>query len=313
MRVLFRNSGKCERDSCGEPLERDCWKVLAQHLHFIDDCGLQLSDRNYSSQGNLMRTFRVILLAAVCCFCGSLRSEEATISLDLFDAMDAGQVGVKFIAVDEARANVLVENLTELPLVIQLPNAIAAVPVLAQFGQGPGQGFGQGFGQGNGQNGGQNGGGGGSQPVGGNVNAGQGQGLGQGLGLGMGFMRIPPRKQLKLVASTVCLDHGIAEPNPRVAYRMIRLSEFTDNELLAKLCSEIGSSELSQKAAQAIAWHLANGMNWDELTKVNSIESKYLGNVSYFKARDIKMAKQWMATASELEASGSSSSAVSAR
>lgn len=265
-----------------------------------------------------MQTFRAIVLVSVCCFCGSLLSEDATSSIELFDALDAGKVSVKFIAVDETRANVLVENLTELPLVIQLPDAIAAVPVLAQFGQG----LGQGFGQGNGQNAGQNGGG-GAQPVGGNLNAGQGpgQGLGQGPGqgfgrapgMGLGFMRIPPRKQMKLVASTVCLDHGKAEPNPRVAYRMIRLSEFTENELVEKLCSEIGSSQLAQKTAQAVAWHLANDMSWDELAKVNSIESKYLGNVSYFRERDIKLAKQWIESASEPHASGSGLSADSVR
>ena len=126
-------------------------------------------------------------------------------------------------------------------------------------------------------------------------------------------MRIPPKKQVKLAASTVCLDHGKAEPNPRVAYRMIRLSEFTDNELIAQLCSEIGSSELSQNTAQAIAWHLANDMSWDELAKVNSIESKYLGNVSYFRERDIKLAKQWIESASETHTSDSDLSAASVR
>lgn len=259
-----------------------------------------------------MQTFRAIVLVSVCCFCGSLLSEDATSSIELFDALDAGKVSVKFIAVDETRANVLVENLTELPLVIQLPDAIAAVPVLAQFGQG----LGQGFGQGNGQNAGQNGGG-GAQPVGGNLNAGQGQGAGQGLGqppgMGLGFMRIPPRKQMKFVASTVCLDHGKAEPNPRVAYRLIRLSEFTGNELMAKLCSEIGSSNLAHKTAQAVAWHLANDMSWDELAKVNSIESKYLGNVSYFRKRDIMLAKRWIESASETHATGSGLSTFSVR
>ncbi len=265
-----------------------------------------------------MQMFRAIVLASLSCICGTLRSEDVTSAIDLFDAVDAGTVRIKFIATDETRANVLVENVTDQVIVIELPHVLAAVPVLGQFGQGLGQGLGQGFGQGNGQgngqNAGQNGGGGGSQPVGGNVNAGQGQGQGQGLGqapgFGAGFMRVPPKKQLKLVASTVCLDHGKAEPNPRIAYRMIRLSEFTDNPYIAKLCSEIGSSPLSQKTAQAIAWHETNGMSWDELAKVNSVESKYLGNVSYFRARDIELAKQWIETASKLQASGSSSSAV---
>lgn len=250
-----------------------------------------------------MRMLRVMTLVFVGLVSNPLTAGEEQSALDLFDAMDAGQVNVRFVAADEAHANVLIRNLTDLPLVIQLPDAIAAVPILAQlgqglgqgFGQGPGQGFGQGFGQGNGQNGG--GGGGGNQTVGGNL--GQGQGMGQGMGQGLGFMRIPPQKQLKLVASTVCLEHGKDEPNPRVPYRITRLSDYSNDPLLAKLCREVGSTGLSQNTAQAIAWHVANSMSWDKLAKVNSMESRYLGHVRYFRDSELEQAKKWIESATQ--------------
>ena len=58
----------------------------------------------------------------------------------LFEAMQAGQVDVKLIPKDVRQANVLIENKTKQPLHIQLPDAFAGVPVLAQGMGGMGMG-----------------------------------------------------------------------------------------------------------------------------------------------------------------------------
>ena len=55
--------------------------------------------------------------------------------VDLFEAVDRGDVDVRFIPLNAKRANVVITNQTNQPLQLRMPNAIAAVPVLGQFGQ----------------------------------------------------------------------------------------------------------------------------------------------------------------------------------
>lgn len=230
----------------------------------------------------------------------SLPSADA---VDLFRAMDAGQVDVRFIALDAAEANVLITNKTRRAVHVQLPDAIAAVPVLGQFDQGFGQGP---AGGGGGNNA--------TQGVGGAINGGGNQGFGnqgngnqgfgnagfgmggggggrQGQGFGGGFMRIPPQSTRKLTATTVCLEHGKAEPNPRIKYRMIPIAEYTDDQRVAVVCQRLGKGDIQQNTAQAAAWHLANDLSWTELSKLNRVESKYLGHIRFFTQRELKAAQ----------------------
>ncbi|MEX0819292.1 MAG: hypothetical protein WD070_06855, partial [Pirellulaceae bacterium] len=72
---------------------------------------------------------------------------EVIRKVGLFEAMDSGEVEVRFIPKDATEANVLIENKTDKPLTIKFPEAFAGVPVLAQFGGGGG-GFGGGLGGG---------------------------------------------------------------------------------------------------------------------------------------------------------------------
>ena len=249
----------------------------------------------------LFTTLLVLLL------CGPVTAAENIDTVALFDAMEAGQIEVKFIPANAAKANVLIENKTARVLHLELPDAFAAVPVLAQFGQDPGQDPGQGFGQ----NGGQNGGG-ATQGVGGGLGGGQGQGNGnlfgngggngfgrgggQGNGLRRGFMRIAPEKTRKLTATTVCLEHGKPDPRPRIAYRMIPIEEFTDNTKVIELCRQLGQGSVMQKTAQAVAWNLANGLSWEKLASINRMESRYFGNIKFFQPAELARAKQWVET-----------------
>jgi hypothetical protein len=222
---------------------------------------------------------------------------DQTDVVNLFDAMAAGQVHVRFIPANSAKANVLIENMTDAVVDLQLPDAIAAVPVLAQLGQ-------NGFGQRGGQNGGT------AQGVGGGLDRGMGmQGPGMGnqfgnggnnfrqggggpAGMGMGFMRIAPGKERKVTARTVCLEYGKPDPNPRIAYRMIPIEQFTDDERVARLCRQLGHGQISQKAAQGAAWHLANGLSWQKLAGINRLESKYRGRIRFFSRGQLKAARE---------------------
>lgn len=139
---------------------------------------------------------------------GALQVSAKENGIDLFQAIDQGDVTVQFIALNSKQANVLIKNESDAPLQLRMPKAIAAAPVLGQFGQNQNQ---------NPACGGAN------QTIGGGLGMGHGQGLGKGQGLGMGMMRIAPGKVRELKARTVCLEHGKPDPQPRVAFRMITL------------------------------------------------------------------------------------------
>jgi hypothetical protein len=61
-------------------------------------------------------------------------------TVDVFEAMKAGQIDVKFIAMSPNKANLVVENKTNKPLTITLPEAVAGMPVLGQVDGGQGIG-----------------------------------------------------------------------------------------------------------------------------------------------------------------------------
>ncbi len=64
----------------------------------------------------------------------------AVASVDLFDAMKAKQIEVKLIPKDSTQVNIFISNKTKKPITVRLPDAYAAVPVLAQAIPGGGGG-----------------------------------------------------------------------------------------------------------------------------------------------------------------------------
>lgn len=218
-----------------------------------------------------------------------------TAAVKLFDALNSEQVNVKFIPANSVTANVLVENKTNQVLHIELPEAIAAVPILAQFGQQFGQQ----------QQGGGGGGGGGNQSVAGGFNGG-GNGGQQGgdQGLQGGFFRIAPKKTRKLKAMTVCMEYGRPDPNPRVAYKMVPITELTTDKKVIELCTKLGQKTVDQKVAQAVAWHLANGLEWNQIAKINRLQSRYLGNIPMFTANQMRKAKELLESLGEQKSRG---------
>lgn len=184
---------------------------------------------------------------------GEFNPEHKTV--ELFGAMEAGQLEVKFIPKSSLEANLLIENKTSEPLNIKLPKAFAGVPVLAQFGGGGGFG---------GQRGGGFGGGGGGQSVGGGFGGGGG-GIGGGGFGGGGQFNVPAERVGKLEVPCVCLEHGKPEPRPAMEYEIKPIEEFTKDPAVAELLKMFGKGQLNHAAAQAAAWHLANGMSFEEL------------------------------------------------
>lgn len=233
------------------------------------------------------------LLAVAIGFISSHRTSAEEKGIDLFSAIGQGDVTVRFIALNAGQANVLIKNELDKPLRLKLPKAIAAVPVLGQFGQNPNQN--------------QNGnpaGGSTNQGVGGgfNIGNGQGQGNGQGFGnqqdFGRGIMRIAPGKTHKLKAKTVCLEHGKPDPKPRIAYRIIPLETFTTDPIITFVCQQLSTGQIPPDIAQAIVWHHGNQLPWTQLAALDRMQSRYRGNIKLFTPEDLDAAKSLYASLS---------------
>lgn len=197
--------------------------------------------------------------------------EDQVAVRDLFQAIEAGDVQVQFIAKNAAEATVLVKNDKKTPVALKMPEAFAAVPVLAQIGGGVGGvgdgGGGAGYGGSNGSSASQ-GLGGGFGGIGGMGGMGMG-----GMGMGGGVFNVAPKATSKLKVATVCLEHGKPDPNPRIKYELKPIRSFTTNQQVIEVCRMLGRREIDQVSAQATAWHLANGLSWRQLAR--KVKTRY--------------------------------------
>jgi len=209
--------------------------------------------------------------------------DPAAPKIGLFEALDQELISVQVVAKNSEEGALLVDNLSGQPLTVELPPAFVGVQVLPQFGGGLGGQQGGGFGGGQGgQQGGLGGGqnqsfGGGGQQGGGIGGGQQGGGIGGG---GGGFFSVPPDRIARVPYSSVCLEHGKAEPRPQVKYRLVRPEEFSNDPVLREVLKLVATGKLDKQAAQAAAWHVANGMSWQELASktinhVNAPDSPY--------------------------------------
>jgi hypothetical protein len=197
-------------------------------------------------------------------------------SVDMFDAMKSQDIDVKLIPKDDKESRVLIKNNTDKPLNVRLPEAFAGVPVLAQARGGGGAAGGVG-------------GGGQQQAMGGGM-GGMGGGMGMG-GMGGGMMNIPAEKVAQFKVATVCLEHGKKEPRPAIPYEIKPLESVTTKPEIRELLSAFGRGRLNQRATQAAAWHLANGMTWEQLAN-KRVEHLDGSSEMWFGPQEIQAAMQ---------------------
>jgi hypothetical protein len=166
-------------------------------------------------------------------------------SVEMFAAIEKGDISVKLIPKDSTESQVVIKNETDRPLNVKLPDAFAGVPVL-------GQALG---GQGGGHH---------SSGSSGSKGGGQ-QGTGGGMGGMGGMMNVPPEKVGKFKVPTVCLDHGKAEPRAAIPYTIKPIESYSSKPGVRELCQMLGNGQVNQRTAQAAAWHLNNNMSWEQL------------------------------------------------
>ena len=237
--------------------------------------------------------------------------------VDMFAAMESGDIEVRVIAKDSTTGNVLIKNKSNKPLRIALPEAFVGVPVAAQFGGmgmgGMGGGGMGGMGGGMGGMGGGMGGMGGMQGMGGGMGGmgggmggmgggmgGMGGGMGGGgMGGGGGFFDVEPEKVGKLKLNIMCLDHGKKDPTPRIAYELRPVDANVSDPKVAELIKMLGRGEIDQRGAQAAIWNMKNGLSWQELAV--KVGAKHLNGTTepYFTHDELVRGMKYVAMAEQ--------------
>ena len=183
-------------------------------------------------------------------------------SVEMFDAIDHGEVEVIIRATSASKSNLIVKNTTDKPLAIVMPEAFSAVPVLRQgFG---GQG---GFGGGGGRGGG-------------------------GLGGGGGVFNIPAGRLGKVSVNTVCLEEGKPDPKSRIEYKIQPLADLNDDPKIFEMVRMLANDEIAQPAVQAAAWNVTDGLSWQELLVKNRVELMDGSFERYFHPDHVRLAQQ---------------------
>lgn len=196
----------------------------------------------------------------------AVKVDDSLDHMDVFEGIEKGLLDVKMIPKDAMGGNMLIENKGDKPLNVDFPAAFVGRQVLKQFGGGGGGGggFGGGGQQGGGQQGGgqAQGGGGGQQGGGGGGFGGGGQ---QGGGGGGGFFSVPNDRIVRVTYRSVCLEHGKAEPNSGMIYRISKVEDFSENPALAETLKMVASGQIDPQAGQAATWHITDKMSWEQL------------------------------------------------
>lgn len=227
--------------------------------------------------------------------------------VELFAAIEAGQIEAKVIPKNALAGTVLLENKTDKPLNVKVPEAVIAAPINAQIGGMGGMGMG-GMGGGMGGMGGGMGGMGGGQMMGGGM-GGMGGGMG-GMGGGMGgmggmggggggFFSVPPERIVAVKLNSVCLQHGRPEPTAASKYRLHPVSRVSKDPVLYELLASVGTGKADPQAAQAAAWSISDKMSWQQLAN-KSVE--HLGGqppTPYFTQEQLMAGQQLLAQATE--------------
>jgi hypothetical protein len=122
-----------------------------------------------------------------------------------------------------------------------------------------------------------------------------------------------PAKSRVLRIPTVCLDHGKREPNARVPYRMVAFDACSNDPRVADVLEALSRGSLSQKVAQAAAWHLSSGRTWEQLAaEVIEMAGGADPDVRVFSPAELMAARRFVEAATDRHPAAPASSAESA-
>jgi hypothetical protein len=173
-------------------------------------------------------------------------------SVRILDAQKAGLVQVEARGQGEDHVQVRIHNSTDRRLRVVLPAGLVAAAAASQGFQSMGLGtptrtagsFGGGAGGGTGFR---------SVPAdGGPSDAG---------------IAVPAGKDVTVSLPSVCLNFGIPTPTPRDRFVLMDVDDYTPDARARKALRSLAALGTSQKVAQAVAWHVFNGMTLNQLAR----------------------------------------------
>ncbi len=214
----------------------------------------------YGARRTGLVTLLVVMLTAHVGLAGScVRSTEEV--LDIFAALESEQIEAQIIVRDPFHARLLLKNPTSEPVLVQLPDVLAARPILAQ----------QGLNFFGGQQANTNR---ASSPapqaVGGSpMTTTFGQQVGGRPGNGM--FSIAPEQVRTVDIACLCLEQGKPNPRSNVKYELVPLAEVNGDPRLAEVLRSHARGEADREIAQAAAWHIAGKLSWERLAGLSQM------------------------------------------
>jgi len=203
------------------------------------------------------------------------------VEVEFFAAAQSGQIKVHVVAPSYAQMTMRVQNTTETPLRVLLPETFAAVPsarrqvqqALQQNGMAPSLANNYGPYQG------------GSQGLGGSLAGPWAQDpsvTGQPTRQPIGQQNPPaadeekkplawtlaPGQFIQLQIPCFCLEFGKPDPNRKIPYEMVQLQDLNSQPAVQELLKRFAQGDIDQRIAQLTAWHVASGTPWQMLAQL---------------------------------------------
>jgi len=88
-------------------------------------------------------------------------------------------------------------------------------------------------------------------------------------------LAVSPGQTVEFFVPSVCLNYGIATPTPKNVFRLMDVDDYTPDARVRKALRSLSTIGTSQGVAQAVMWHVANGMTLEQLA---SNGAKYLNS-----------------------------------
>jgi hypothetical protein len=117
--------------------------------------------------------------------------------------------------------------------------------------------------------------------------------------MGGGMFNVAPGVVGKAKFVSVCLEHGKPEPTPRMKYTIKPLTALSDKPEVAELCKMLVRGEIDQVSAQAAAWHLQDGLSWEQLALKEKVHLSNGYVEMYFNRGNLALAMQATRAAGE--------------
>jgi hypothetical protein len=127
----------------------------------------------------------------------------------------------------------------------------------------------------------------------------------------IGFFSVPPEKTVQIGLNSICLNYGRREPHAGMKYQLVKADSYTTDPVLQQLLEDYNPS-VNRGAQQAAAWHLTNGLSWEQLAQLT--DQKVPGNpVPLFNPQQLQGARTLVDQAKKQAASRPAKPAESAR